>query len=207
MRQQLEGERGFARRSVGNRGAHREAVLAVRQAVVIGHAPRHRADPLAIQSFQPVGITHPLRSAEIDPRVSELHAAVARRELGAFGHRDRASVHRHLEQMNHGRRQRQPADRSDRAPPSRGWWETTGVRRCFSCHRGWSDIRERTARCAARPPRRSSPARLCGSCRSPDPKYLVCGRGRSRAWCSATTTPARHPRYAKRCRSTGHRAR
>ena len=166
VRKQFKGERAFARRPVGNAGANGKPVVAVRQAVVVGDAPRNRAHPLAIQSLQPIRVAHALGSAEVDARVSELHAATAGCELRVLCDGDGMSVHADLEQMNHGRRHSGPGiARSDQAPPNRGWWETTGVHRCSWFRRRWSDTPARTARCEARPPRRSSPAGFFESCR------------------------------------------
>src|SRR5580658_9845703 len=81
----------------------------MRQAVVVRDAPRNGADPLAIQALQPIGITHALRSAEIDAGVAELHASAAWGDSGALGHRDGTAVHCHFEQMNHGCSRSSPA--------------------------------------------------------------------------------------------------
>ena len=106
MRQQVEGERGFARWSIGDGGSNGEPVMPMRQAVVIGHPPRHRTDPLAVQPFQTIGIPHAFGSAQINTGVPELQPAVTRRQSGLLAYRNRASIHDHFEQMNHGRRRR-----------------------------------------------------------------------------------------------------
>src|SRR5580658_10243566 len=105
VRQQLKTELGFACEATRNYRPHYKPVTAVRQAVVVGDAPRRGPDPIAVQAFQPVGVEHSLGGAQIDAGITELYTAIAGGQIGRFIQSRGLAVNLHIGQMHHRGRQ------------------------------------------------------------------------------------------------------
>src|SRR5579864_4582566 len=72
VRQQLKREGCLAARASRNAGPHDEAIAAVRQAIVVGHAPGYAAGPIAIQALQAIRVAHLVRRTQINSGIAKL---------------------------------------------------------------------------------------------------------------------------------------
>ena len=74
-------------------------VVAVRQAVVVAHAPRAYAHPIRVQAFELAPILHALGRREVHRRIADLHALGSGLQTGTLPEDQRPAVSRGFEQV------------------------------------------------------------------------------------------------------------